>query len=213
MSQPISLKEAERKVFQTTVNDGLWDIFLGCFFLMFVIAPFLSLTLGDFWSSAIFLPFWGLIYLVLRLVRTRVIIPRVGSVSFGKARRAILTRFNYVMLAANLILLLLGTIAAAYTSRIPGFLTSIAFGLVLMLGFTFTAFFLGIGRLYIYGLMVGVAPVIGEWLWSHHLASHHGFPVTFGTLSGTMILTGIILLLRLLSTYPAVEDGFQADEG
>ena len=26
---------------------------------MFVIAPYLSTSLGDFWSSAVFLPFWG----------------------------------------------------------------------------------------------------------------------------------------------------------
>ena len=54
MSQPISLKEAERKVFQSTANDGLWDIFLGIFFLEFVIAPFLSESMGDFWSVAVF---------------------------------------------------------------------------------------------------------------------------------------------------------------
>ena len=56
MSQKISLREAERKAFRSRYNDGLWDILLGCFFLMFVIAPYLSASLGDFWSSAVFLP-------------------------------------------------------------------------------------------------------------------------------------------------------------
>ena len=58
MSQQISLREAERKAFRITHNDGLWDVLLGCYALMFVIAPYLSTSLGDFWSSAVFLPFW-----------------------------------------------------------------------------------------------------------------------------------------------------------
>lgn len=211
MSQSISLKDAERRVFQTAVNDGLWDIFLGCFFLMFVIAPFLSAALGDFWSSAIFLPFWGLVYLLLRLVRKRVIAPRLGSVSFGASRTARLMKFNLVMLIVNIVALLLGLIAATFASKIPGQATSIGLGLALMAAFSFTAYFLGLGRLYLYGLLVGVAPPIGEWLWAHHLASHHGFPVTFGAVSGIMILTGTALLLRLLRRFPPVQDGSQAD--
>ena len=57
MSRQLSLKEAERKAFRTKYDDGLWDILLGCFFSMFAIAPFLSASLGDFWSSAVFVPF------------------------------------------------------------------------------------------------------------------------------------------------------------
>jgi hypothetical protein len=213
MSQSISLRDAERKVFHTAVNDGLWDIFLGCFFLMFAITPFLSERLGDFWSSVIFLPFWGLVYLAIRFVRKHVITPRLGSVKFGASRNAILMRFNLVMLVVNLLALVLGLVAASLTSRIPGQATSIALGLVLLAAFSFAAYFLGIGRLYIYALLLGLAPPIGEWLWVNHLTSHHGYPVTFGVISGIMILTGIMLLLRLLRSYQAARDEFQADGG
>lgn len=202
MFRSISLKDAERKVFQTAVNDGLWDIFLGCFFLMFVIAPFLSEKLGDFWSSAIFLPFWGLVYLAIRLVRKHVITPRIGSVKFGPSRNAILMRFNIVMLIVNVLALVLGLIVASLASRVPGQATGIAFGLLLLAAFSTAAYFLGVGRLYVYGLLLGLAPPIGEWLWAMHLTSHHGYPVTFGTISGIMMLTGATLLLRILRRYP-----------
>jgi len=55
MSTPISLKDAERKAFQSTFADGLWDVFIGCSFpLQLTIAPLLSHRMGDFWSSAVF---------------------------------------------------------------------------------------------------------------------------------------------------------------
>jgi hypothetical protein len=88
VSQKISLKEAERKAFRTTLNDGLVDIFLGCFLLMFVIALYLSENLGDFWSSAVFLPFLALVYLAIWLIRRYVVTPRIGMVKFGQARKA-----------------------------------------------------------------------------------------------------------------------------
>ena len=49
MSTPISLKDTERKVFQSTFADGLWDVLLGCWFpLQLAIGPFLSVSMGDF---------------------------------------------------------------------------------------------------------------------------------------------------------------------
>ena len=48
MPQPISLKEAEKKAFITASNDGFWDIFLGCFFLIFVIGSLPERQSGRF---------------------------------------------------------------------------------------------------------------------------------------------------------------------
>ena len=98
MVQKISLKEAERKVFRATLQDGLLDIFIGCIVLQFAIAPLLSSRLGDFWSSIVFLPFWALVYGVIWLVRKSIVAPRLGSVKFGSARKTRLTKFTLVML-------------------------------------------------------------------------------------------------------------------
>ena len=108
MNDLISLKKVERKIFSVATQDGLTDIFLGCVFLIFVIVPFLSADLGDFWSSAIFVPFWAVIALAIWLIRRYVIKPRIGEVKFGAARRAKLRRFHIVMIIANAIALILG---------------------------------------------------------------------------------------------------------
>jgi hypothetical protein len=202
MTPQISLKDAERKAFRATYNDGLWDILLGCIFLMWAIAPDLSASLGDFWSSAVFLPFWALVYLAIWLIRKYVVIPRIGSVKFGRARIAKLAKFTAVMLAVNIIALVLGFVAALNFGKVPGQLTSILFGMILLVGFSLAAYFLDFSRLYLYGLLVGLSPLVGEWLWTYGYATHHGFPITFGTAAGIMILVGLAVFIRLLHDNP-----------
>jgi hypothetical protein len=202
MSQQISLKEAEQKVFRTVTNDGLGDILLGSFFLIFVIAPYLSPSLGDFWSTVVFYPFLGLIFLIIRLLRKHVVTPRVGVVKFGLARKTKLAKFTVVMLVVNVIALILGFVAALSFGKIPGQIYSIIMGMILLIGFSLAAYFLDFNRLYLYGLLVGFSPLVGEWLWSQGLAPHHGFPITFGTTSGIMILVGLAVFVRLVRDNP-----------
>jgi hypothetical protein len=202
MSQQISLKEAERKAFRIKYNDGLWDIFVGCFFLMFAIAPYLSPTLGDFWSSVVFVPFWGLVLLVILLIRKHVVIPRVGTMRVGKARRAKLETFSVLMLILNVVAFILGTFAAMSFGSVPGQTLTIIFGMFLQIAFSVAAWFLDFVRLYLYGLLVGLSPMVGEWLWSHGFAPHHGFPITFGTSASIMIVVGLVVFTRLLHDNP-----------
>jgi hypothetical protein len=212
MSDRISLKEAEKKVFRTVFGDGLWDILLGCFFLLFGVAPFLSSSLGDFWASAVFIPFWGLVFLAVWQIRKRVVVPRIGTVIFGQVRRGKLKKFTVIMLVLNIAVFILGIVAAANVGRVSGRMTSILFGLLLLCFFSLAAYFLDLGRLYIYGLLVGISPAVGEWLWDHGRASHHGFPVTFGTAAGIMILVGLILFVRLLRNNPLPAEGTPSEE-
>jgi len=198
MSQQLSLKEAERKVFLSTINDGLWDIFLGLFFLEFVIPPYLSETMGDFWSVAVFLPFWTLAYLAIRLVRKKVVEPRIGMVKFGPARVSKLKRFSWLMLVFNIVVFGLGIWAAINASQTSGQIIPYMFSLIMLSGFSLAAFLLEFNRLYVYGLLLALSPVIGEWLWNNANATHHGWPITFGAVSGIMILVGLTIFFRLL---------------
>ena len=213
MSQKLSLKEAERKAFTIAFDDGLWDVFLGCFFLEFAIAPFLSERLGDFWSSAIFLPFWGLAYLAIWLIRKYIARPRIGLVKYGHARKAKLTKLSIVLLLVNLFVFILGLIAAFNFGSLSGQIFTVIFGLSLLVGFSLAAYFLDFPRLYIYGLLLGISPLVGEWLYVHGYATHHGFPLAFGVTCGIMILTGIIVFIRFLHNNPlpvletSVEEG------
>lgn len=101
MSENKTLKAVDRKIFKTYFEDGLLDFFLAAFVLMFAVGPLLSGTLGDFWSSFIFLPFFGVVYLILRYIRHRVVTPRIGSVKWGAMRKKKLRTGTIIMLVIN----------------------------------------------------------------------------------------------------------------
>jgi hypothetical protein len=212
MSKPISLREAEQKAFRMRYDDGLWDIVLGCVFLMFPIAIALTPSLGDFWSSVAMLPLWALVWLGVWLVRKHIVNPRIGTMRPGPTRVAKLAKLKVVMLVANVGALILGLVVALNFRTIPGQVTGIIFGMMLLVGFSLAAYFLGFSRLYVYGLLLGLCPPVGEWLWAHGVVAHHGFPATFGTAAGVMILVGLVIFLRLVHDNPAHPESLPSGE-
>lgn len=203
-NQP-DLQSAERKVLRTAFTDGLWDILIGCILLMFAIAPLLNKTLGDFWGSVIFLPFWGLVYLAIRAIRKNWIEPRVGIVRLSRRHKRRMRMFSMVAAVFNALVLMLGIIVLlVYDDRLPGGIWAWLMGLFALCSFSLAAYFLDCPRFYVYGLLLAAAPQIGEWLYTHHGASHHGYPLVFGISAGVIILIGLGMLIHLLITHPKV---------
>ncbi len=211
MSQGISLRDAERKAFASTFEHGLWDIFIGCFLLEFVVGPFLSGSLGDFWSSAVFLPFWALAFVTLWVVKKHLVTPRIGSVRFGAWRKARLLKFNVVMLVVCLAALALGILSAVDFAVVPGWMIGARFGLVFLLVFSGAAYFLNFTRLYAYGVLVALSPLVGEWLWVSVGVPHHGYPVTFGIAAAVAVGVGVLKFVRLLHDYPVPAESLREE--
>jgi hypothetical protein len=202
MSRKISLREAERKVFTSAYQDGLWDIYIGCIILEFAIGPFLSPTLGDLWSSVVFLPFLALVFLAIWLIRKRVVTPRVGTVTFGSWRRTRLVRFNVIIFAVLLVASILSIVSAMGFATLPGWIHAANLSLILLIAFSVAAYFLDFTHLYIYGVLFALSPLAGEWLYLNMGVPHHGWPITFGASAGITILVGLLKFIRLLRDYP-----------
>jgi hypothetical protein len=206
------LRELEKRTFRAATDDGLWDVLVAAFFAMFAVAPLLSESLGDFWSSAVFLPVWIAVYLIVHSVRRRVIAPRVGTVRFGQERMRQLRRFALMMLGINVIAMVLGLIVAIGVRSgwldlgTGGVGYPVVLGVVGLAGFTLAAYAMSIPRYYLYGLMLAIAPIIGEWLWRNDLASHHGYPIVFGGAAGVILITGLVRLGIQLRSHPLHSD-------
>jgi hypothetical protein len=202
MEQKIDLKQLELKVWRSFYGDGLGDIILGCVILMFALAPLLSdIGFSDLWSSAIFLPFWAAVFIVIILLRRRAVIPRIGMVSFGQARKKRLVIFNIVMFIVLSVSLILGLLSFRGTATQP-WVHNLRFMAVMLIGFGLAAYFLGFARLYVYGILVALSIPVGEWLYAHAGIPHHGWPITFGFTAGAVIVTGVIFFVRFLRNNP-----------
>lgn len=201
MSSNKTLKDADRKLFTTYFNDGLVDIFLATFVLMFAVGPFLSVPLGDFWGVAVFLPFWGLVYLVLRYLRRRYVTPRLGSVNWGDMRKRKLRTGSMIMLVLNVIFLVFGMVAFVLPIQ-SGYVSSIRFGVMILILFSTAGYFFDFTMLYLYGTLIAVAMPVGEWLYQNAGFPHHGYPVIFGVASGIMLVRGLVKFIGLLRETP-----------
>jgi lysylphosphatidylglycerol synthetase-like protein (DUF2156 family) len=207
MESSLRLKDAERKVFRATFQDGLWDVFIGCVVLQFAVAPLLSTRLGDFWSSVVFLPFWALVFGIIWLVRKSVVVPRLGSVRLGPSRKTRLKKFTGIMLAVNLVALLAGIVFAIRADVSSGLMYMALFGFIVLVLFSTAAYFLECVRFFVYGVLFVLSFVVGEWLFAHYSVRHHGFPITFGLTSVIIITVGLVHFVSLLRRYqvPAAE--------
>ena len=202
MIEKISLKHAEHKIIKSTFKDGLWDILIGSFFLQFAIAPLLSGQFGDFWSSAIFLPFWALVFIFIRLIRKFVILPRIGIVKFGSFRKRKITKLTIVMLFLNIIVFCIGIFFLFKVYSVPGWIHSAIFGFVILIMSSIAAHFLVFTRLFVYGMLFFLSLVTGESLYLFFKIPHHAFPFTFGVSASIIIITGLVLFLRFLKNHP-----------
>lgn len=198
-----SLRDLERNMYRDSIQDGILDIQIGCMLLTFVLPIYLGPTLGDFWSSVVFLPLWLLVLFGLRAYRKKVIHPRVGKIQYGTYRKKRLKRMNIIILVINLIALILGFLSFVQFNQLPGWAHTARLSIVLLIGFSLAGYMLEIPRLYLYGVLISAALLVGEYLYKNFGFSHHGFPITFGFSSAVLVLTGLIILIRLLKKYPA----------
>jgi hypothetical protein len=190
------LKAAERLAFRAATDTGLWDILIAAVLSILALGPMLSPYLGDFWSAAAFLPVVVGVYLGIRVVHERVVVPRVGVVRFGAPRLARMQRLTAVMLVVNVVALALGVFAAVRSSTQGYELFPVGLALVLLVGFSAAAQVLGVPRYFHYGGLLLAAPLVGEELWQRGLVAHHGFPVVFGVAAVVILAGGLLRFLR-----------------
>lgn len=201
---PSDLRSEERNAYRAATDTGLWDILISSVVALFAVAPLLSSKLGDFWSSAVFIPVWVVVYVGVRFVKDRFVTPRIGEVRWGPARKSRLKKLGVAMLVVNIVALGLG--ALAYLATEWGYsdlwVMPVPFGLVVLVLFSLLAYAVSIPRFFFYGLLLAVSPLIGELLFRQGLATHHGFPVVFGIVAVAIAFLGLIRLGRILKMRP-----------
>lgn len=207
MTEQTDLKALEKKAYQSTFQDGLWDIFIGFLFTQFAIAPILSTHgFGDFWSAMIFLPIYLMVLTGVKLLKKHVVAPRLGQANFSKKRNAKLRLLVLVTTIIGVLGIIAGVFFVELSKLNSQWLFPALFCLILLISFCAAGYLLDLNRFYGYGALTSLAVVVGELLYQNAGASHHGFPIVFGVTSSSIILAGVILFLNFLHKYPKPAD-------
>ena len=203
MSTPLNLKQAEQKTYRLIHEDGIIDLALGIMFGTFALIPlFNDIIHDDFWSSTILIPAYILVFLIYRLGKRYITIPRIGLIKFSPQRKRKLS----IILAVTALLLFIVFIAGIFAffnfAKLSGAYHLFVFSAVFLIGFGLASYVLALPRFMIYALVAAAAGPIGEILWVNYRTPHHGIPLMFGLTALIMFGFGIVLMLRFLAKYP-----------
>ena len=199
MNTHTDLMGLEKKAYESTWDDGLLDVFVG----------FSLLGLGIFWLTD-YAVFGGLIPVLLVPiwpgVRSKITVPRAGSVKFGAARRAKERRNLTTLFLAGAATMLLGVVlyftvarGAESSAAWPTIVIPALPGVLLAAAASFAGNMIGAQRFYVYAGLLLVGAAIGVWLDLE--------PGVYLAASGAVVLaTGIVMVVRFIREYPIHEE-------
>lgn len=217
MSEYAELGQIRRRVFQlTTFEDGLWDMLLGLIFMLLALYPVSRELLGPEWNFVLFVVLLGVAVGLQLVVRRTVSMPRIGFAAplrSPKLRLLLITTLVLVLATFGLVALTLlspeagvteGARAVAGAARGYG----VEFAVVVVMGGLFSAmgYLFGVGRLYLYGWMIGLANLASVYQ-SHNAGWILHVPTAIA--AGIILLIGTVRLVRFLRSYPVRTEGSQ----
>ena len=200
-----SLREVEKKTYMSYHQDGLIDIFVGVYVLLFALG-ILLMTMTDF-STWFVIPaiFPAIMVPVWISAKKRITMPRIGYVKFrSRGVNKLMAIFLGLMVAGLGVFMLFGLGAFmsqgwALTLRnliIPNSLIIIGVSAAAMS--CLFAYTMGLRRLYTYGLLTLVL-----FLTSHFITIPFGY--LLGIIGFVIIINGISLLMRFTQKYPLTQ--------
>jgi hypothetical protein len=202
MTKKTSLREVEKKTYMSYHQDGLLDIFVGIYVLLFGIG-ILLLTMTDFstWFlipaifPAIMIPIWI-------SAKRRITMPRIGYVNFGvrgvNKMMVIFIGLIVAGLGAFMVFGLGASMGEGWALTLRDFFISnsmLIIGVGSVAVSSLFAYTMGLKRLYGYGLLIFVLFFTGHFITVpfEYLLSIIGFVI---------ITTGSVLLMQFIRKYP-----------
>ena len=213
MSLDTDMKRIQRKTYISYFQDGLWDVLLGLFFLMWGL-----MMLADIASMV------GVEFVILSVMRTVIIValflyPAIWAVKkwaaysrigYVKLRKAEEQKIGARLTATVVIAVLLGVLMLllVYSGGVPQWFDSyfiVCFGGILAAAVGLIAYWLKVNHWYAYAVLIFSAFALQPWL---QTPLHYSF-IASGSI---VLLSGLVLLIRFICKYPKpAEEGFDED--
>jgi hypothetical protein len=191
------LREIERKAWLRTFEHGLWDIAIGLVLLSFGLAIMTEL----YWLS----PVWVAIAVPsMRDLARRLIVPRIGHVTFKKRRQGSTARVSLVLfvltLAGGGMFLFTAWSTRGAAPEWVGWVRShllIVIGLIWGGALAVGGWVVDLPRLYAYGVLLFGGLLVTDLVPTGYHLGH-----VLVAIGGLITLAGVALLVRFLRRYP-----------
>lgn len=191
MNETMDLKGMERRAFNSYLQDGLWDIFIGFLLLGFGLRIYTDNVL---FTLLIFL---GVAIMIVG--RRYITVPRLGVARFGMQRRRKQSFLIATIALAVIFSMLIWIVSDLYLESVTTVM-DIAFSLLVVIVFAMISFFLGSIRIFVYGLILAsVMYLVG--VVDGQMASILAIGI------GTMVLAaGVGMLILFIRKYPVPKE-------
>ena len=188
MQTDIDLKSIKRKVYMSYFQDGLWDILLGIFLIVWGL-----MVTFDF--VAVMGGFWLVFYMFVLGLKRWLVYPRAGYIKIPEARRQ---QIKMVLLGSVVFLAGVATIPIFIIDSRPAWFSEY-FMLILGGMFTLVIIFLAVWwqvyRWYAYAAIILLAFMLHQWLDTE-------LNLSFFVPGGIVTVFGLVLLIRFIRKYP-----------
>ena len=201
MNKRMSLKEVEKRTYMSYHQDGLLDIFVGVYVLLFALG-ILLMTVTDF-STWFVIPaiFPAVMVPVWISVKKRITMPRIGYVKIGSRGANKLMAIFIGLMVAGLGAFMVFTFASrsqAWALTLRNLIISngmIIIGIGAASISSLFAYTMGLKRLYVYGLLT-----LALFFAGHFISIPFGyFLLAIGLV---IVIKGFVLLMQFVRKYP-----------
>ena len=201
MKEP-NLREIEKNTYVSYNQDGLIDIFVGFYILLFGAGIFLH-TVAEF-STWFIIPaiFPSVMVPIWISFKRRITIPRIGYVKFGlkSANKLMLVFLGLAVAGLGVFMIfgLGGSMGQSWATAIMDLIISnsmIIIGISAALISSLFAFTMGLKRLYVYGLVTLIMFLVGHFMVIQF--EYFLFAIGFA-----IVIYGFVLLRQFLQKYP-----------
>jgi hypothetical protein len=209
MSQPITVKKAESRVFRlATFEDGIWEIYLGTIFAFLSLYSITRKLLGPGMNAVLVLGVILTLVGIAWFAKKRFTQPRVGFVKFSPGTKKVIKKANLItwgLVIFTFILMILGSKQLIkepawvnFPNWVANFDIDLIFAMIILGIISLIAYVIGAPRFYAYGLLLG-----GGNLYSTVLLVYHQVSFQWPTaLAGLVIAgSGIYIFIRFIRTY------------
>jgi len=182
-------------------ENGWWDLFVGYLFVQLAVISLMNHGgLSDFWVCVIWLPIYALVYRGIVRLKSRTAASRFGRIQ--KSGSGVSRSGQARLILIPIAILNLVAMIPIFLHHTGGWIFAAALALFMGTALTGIGLVFGMNRLAVYGVVAGIAVILGHWLSGTGKGFPPGISIALGACGILVGAAGIARLLVFMRRHP-----------